>query len=218
MRKQTFTTGAAFVFAALLTGFFIHAVSPAFAAGNSYSAGVKSTPSNLPTYDYPQETDKNLYYSDAVNPDTKYVYEAKGEKTEKASPSNLPTYDYPQETDKNLYYPDIVYEDSKKKSSGRDDRTVFRKESTDKLSAAVGKWTLDADGGWHFSVDDKECKAAWIYAYNPYASGTQAKADWFYFDGNGVMVTGWFTEPGTGKRYYLNPVSDGTMGRWIENP
>ncbi|ETP71068.1 putative cell wall binding protein [Lachnospiraceae bacterium JC7] len=32
--------------------------------------------------------------------------------------------------------------------------------------------------------------------------------DWYHFT-NGVMDTGWFTDPATGDRYYLNP--DGTM-------
>lgn len=46
--------------------------------------------------------------------------------------------------------------------------------------------------------------------------------DWFRFDENKRMITGWFTDPTDGKIYYLNPISDGTLGRmcmgwqWID--
>ncbi len=181
MIKKILSTGAVLILAAFLAGYYAPAISPAFAAESSCSSGVKATFSNLPTYEYPQETDKNLYY-----PDT--ILSEDGER------------------------------DSGKKSSGRDDRTVFKADGGENDSWVTGKWSMDAEDRWHFSVDGQECKSAWIYAFNPYASGTQERADWFYFDENGVMVTGWFTEPGTGTRYFMNPVSDGTMGRWIPNP
>ena len=57
----------------------------------------------------------------------------------------------------------------------------------------------------------------WAAVYNPYAN-TAAGArsyDWFRFDENGFMMTGWFTDPADHNLYYLNPVSDGTCGRMV---
>jgi len=39
--------------------------------------------------------------------------------------------------------------------------------------------------------------------------------EWYYFNEQGYMVTGWFTN--NGQWYYLNPISDGTQGRMFTN-
>ena len=55
----------------------------------------------------------------------------------------------------------------------------------------------------------------WVAAVNPYATGNQAAFDWFAFDKNSVMITGWYTDPKDGRRYYLSPVADNTLGHMV---
>ena len=71
-----------------------------------------------------------------------------------------------------------------------------------------GKWTFTDNKGVAY-------KNMWAAVYNPYANtaaGQQA-FDWFYFDGNGEMVTGWILDGG--RYYYCSPLSDGTQGRMV---
>lgn len=71
-----------------------------------------------------------------------------------------------------------------------------------------GKWTFKDNKGVAY-------KNMWAAVYNPYANtaaGQQA-FDWFYFDGNGYMVTGWIKDGGL--YYYCSPKSDGTQGRMV---
>ena len=74
-----------------------------------------------------------------------------------------------------------------------------------------GTWVQSADGTWRFS-SGRTYTAEWAAVYNPYAVEPQAAFDWFRFDENSVMVTGWFTDPADGNVYYLWPVSDNTLG------
>ena len=78
--------------------------------------------------------------------------------------------------------------------------------------AVTGTWTQDADGNWLFTADGHNYTNEWAYIYNPYAADGQNKADWFRFDENGHMVTGWYQNT-QGDWYYLNPISDNTLGR-----
>lgn len=85
-------------------------------------------------------------------------------------------------------------------------------EGTDGLQ---GIWTRSEDGFWRFSVDGTVYRNTWAYVYNPYAPDEIHKADWFWFDENGWMVTGWRWIAGAdGKErcYYFHSVSDGTQG------
>ncbi len=67
-----------------------------------------------------------------------------------------------------------------------------------------GTWVKDAAGWWFRFKDGTWPASAWMYlTWN----GTSS---WYYFDSNGYMVTGWLTDGE--NRYYLHPVSDGTMG------
>lgn len=78
-----------------------------------------------------------------------------------------------------------------------------------------GGWSQIQDGNWNFSTDGGDIvKDRWIAAYNPYAdvAAGQSAYDWFLFDANGCMMTGWYTDA-AGDTYYLNPVSDNTRGR-----
>lgn len=88
-----------------------------------------------------------------------------------------------------------------------------------------GTWVQNAAGEWNFYDNAGNLyTSCWAAVYNPYANtaaGAQA-FDWFRFDANGLMLTGWFTDE-AGDTYYLHPVSDGTRGRmytgwqWIDD-
>lgn len=72
----------------------------------------------------------------------------------------------------------------------------------------TGSWVKAADGirWWYRNPDGTWPANGWAQlAWN-------GKTDWYYFDAEGYMLTGWFTDPATGLRYYLHPISDGTQG------
>lgn len=78
-------------------------------------------------------------------------------------------------------------------------------------------WKPMGDGRWRLGrADGSEYVNTWVAAYNPYAdlSAGQQAFDWFLFDMDGYMVTGWYTD-GAGDTYYLNPLSDNTKGRMM---
>ena len=37
---------------------------------------------------------------------------------------------------------------------------------------------------------------------------------WYYFDMDGNMAKGWYTDPKSGKRYHLSETADGAAGKW----
>lgn len=84
------------------------------------------------------------------------------------------------------------------------------------IQGKQGTWTQTAGGEWTLTVDGHICKNEWVYVQNPYADSKkgQNSSDWFRFDAQGHMVTGWYTDA-DGRRYYLNPVSDNTKGRMV---
>lgn len=92
--------------------------------------------------------------------------------------------------------------------------------SQNELPAYVvkGTWSQTAEGVWSFTDrNGLRYVNCWAAVYNPFANteaGFQA-FDWFRFDENGVMVTGWYTDLTDGNIYYLNPQSDGTRGRMM---
>ncbi|MDO5406939.1 MAG: InlB B-repeat-containing protein [Eubacteriales bacterium] len=80
-----------------------------------------------------------------------------------------------------------------------------------------GTWSKDEAGFWSFRNAEGVLAAdTWQPIYNNYAdvSRGQMPYDWFYFDGNGRMMTGWYTGR-DGHIYYLNPVSDNRKGAMI---
>ena len=80
-----------------------------------------------------------------------------------------------------------------------------------------GTWGLNAEGSWTFLDDSgRFYKNCWAAIYNPYADPAQGQSsfDWFCFDENGSMRTGWFQDP-DGSYYYLNSASDGTRGKML---
>ena len=72
-----------------------------------------------------------------------------------------------------------------------------------------GSWSQDANGIWHYTSSET-FRNTWGYIVNPYAKEGQHTADWFWFDRQGNMLTGW--QFIGGKWYYLNPTKDGTLG------
>lgn len=98
--------------------------------------------------------------------------------------------------------------------SGSNKKPVISAAANKNLPEYVvtGTWTCP-NGQWMF-VDKNGVafKSRWAAVENPYANTAagQAPFDWFYFDENGAMKTGWHQEQGLW--YYLNPASDGTQG------
>lgn len=77
---------------------------------------------------------------------------------------------------------------------------------------------ISGDGTWRFvsaGTGGHTFTDEWAAIYNPYAKSPQASFDWFVFDKNSVMVTGWHTDTKDGNRYYLWPVMDGTQGHMV---
>ena len=83
--------------------------------------------------------------------------------------------------------------------------------------AAAGDWTQNADGTWKFSQAGKAVANTWALVKNPYAGDA---AQWFFFDANGNMLTGWVWikgADGVTRCYYLNPTSNGSKGACFLN-
>ena len=65
----------------------------------------------------------------------------------------------------------------------------------------AGTWILDEHGWWFKKQDGTYPASQWV----------MNGGLWYRFDEKGYMLTGWFTDI-NGKKFYLNPVSDGTRG------
>ena len=93
-----------------------------------------------------------------------------------------------------------------------------RKSTSATLPSYVvqGTWVQNGEQ-WSFTDASGETyRNRWAAVYNPYANvgSGQSNFDWFWFDVNGVMITGWHLDS-DGNYYYLNPSSDGTKGRMV---
>ncbi len=77
-----------------------------------------------------------------------------------------------------------------------------------------GEWMKEETGGWRFSDGSRAYADEWAAVENPYADETagQSPFDWFRFGQDGLLLSGWYKDS-DGRFYYLNPQSDGTMGR-----
>ena len=80
----------------------------------------------------------------------------------------------------------------------------------------TGTWIQNAAGRWLFTDQKRTFADEWAAVHNPYADSAKGQSafEWFRFDKDGFMVTGWFTDT-DGSHYYLSPVSDGTQGRMV---
>ena len=96
----------------------------------------------------------------------------------------------------------------------KDDESHYEPLFTGTWSEPVnaGTWSKDINGVWYYRTSE-QFRNTWGYITNPYANG---KADWFWFDEKGNMLTGW--QFINGKWYYLNPNSDGTLGACLLGP
>ena len=71
-----------------------------------------------------------------------------------------------------------------------------------------GEWIQDTVGWWYKNQDGTYPKSCWQQlSYN-------GKTEWYHFDEQGYMQTGWFTDT-DGNIYYLHAVGDGTRGRMV---
>ena len=102
-----------------------------------------------------------------------------------------------------------ITENSNHSSSGSSGGSGGGGSSSSGSSASVsqeGTWVLDHIGWWYRYPDGTWPKDGWFQL------SYQGKTEWYHFDANGYMQTGWFTDK-DGKIYFLHNVSDGTMGR-----
>lgn len=104
-------------------------------------------------------------------------------------------------------------------SSGDHENTSYSITGVAKVPSWVvsdGTWSQLADGSWIYTRPAGRAADQWLCVFNPYANTNagQKAYDWFRFDANGIMITGWFTDK-DGNVYYLSPVSDGTKGRML---
>lgn len=89
--------------------------------------------------------------------------------------------------------------------------------SVSAANAVQGTWAYDAatDTWTCKTADGKQMAAGWYLVATP-----DGKAQWFCFDANGKMLTGWVwvkDADGVTRCYYLNPVSDGSRGACYMN-
>jgi len=70
---------------------------------------------------------------------------------------------------------------------------------------AADTWHQDAKGWWIRKADGTCPVNCW------YQAVWNGKSEWYHFDAEGYMQTGWFTDV-DGHRYYLHPISDGAQG------
>ena len=52
----------------------------------------------------------------------------------------------------------------------------------------TGTWSMDASGSWRFNAQDGAAKDGWYYLNT---TNDATDYNWFCFDANGVMRTGW---------------------------
>ncbi|WP_320956785.1 hypothetical protein [Enterocloster asparagiformis] len=63
----------------------------------------------------------------------------------------------------------------------------------------------NTDGKWSFGRNGSSYRNEWGYLYY------NGSYNWYFFDQDGTMETGWVTAP-DGQKYYLNTASDGKQG------
>lgn len=112
------------------------------------------------------------------------------------------------------------------------------------VQVVSGEWKMDDLGRWSFCADGRTYQSEWAAVsrnLTDTSPGGQSGYDWFRFDSDGFMITGWYTDmdgnvyylnqdPASvlgrmvtgwnqidGVWYYFNMVSDGTQGRLLKN-
>lgn len=105
-------------------------------------------------------------------------------------------------------------------TSGAVSAAAAKPANTGSVGAPVtnGTWAQSTDGRWTFRTN-APFRSTWGYIRNIYAPEGKQDA-WFFFDADGYMLTGWQRikdSDGMYRWYYLNPVSDGTLGACFLN-
>lgn len=100
-----------------------------------------------------------------------------------------------------------------RKSSGGSSSGGHSSSGRATVRADVGN--IGADGAWVQDAKGWKCKAAdGTWYTNCWKELTyQNEKSWYRFDAQGYLVTGWYQENGTW--YYLNPKSDGKLGKMM---
>lgn len=111
------------------------------------------------------------------------------------------SYD-PEGTDPTNFYSGGKY-DKETYNDDKDDSRDEKDDDTEDASYASYGWIWDGTGWWYAYEDDTYPASEWVFI----------DENWYHFDANGYMQTGWLLDGG--RYYYLNPVSDGTLGRMI---
>lgn len=82
-----------------------------------------------------------------------------------------------------------------------------------------GTWTDHGNGQWSFTdTNGYQYKGQWAAVDNSMYANTAAGQplfNWFLFDSNGYMYTGWYQDPSNGYWYYMQENSDGQRGRMV---
>ena len=105
---------------------------------------------------------------------------------------------------------ELILEDiARKVSGGGSTRTLYT--GTWNNPVTNGKWTLNADGTWSYSTAYKFTET-WGCIADSNKAGSPA---WYYFDRNGIMLTGWqlLNWNGTKKWYYFSQTKDANEGK-----
>lgn len=100
-----------------------------------------------------------------------------------------------------------------RKSSGGSSSGGHSSSGRATVRADVGN--IGADGAWVQDAKGWKCKAAdGTWYTNCWKELTyQNEKSWYRFDAQGYLVTGWYQDNGTW--YYLNPKSDGKLGKMM---
>ncbi len=92
-------------------------------------------------------------------------------------------------------------------SSGGGSSSGGSSSKSSSSTSGVNTWTQDTTG-WRYKKGDN------TWASNGWQQLTyNGTVEWYYFNDQGYMSTGWITDQG--RKYYLNPVSDGTQGKML---
>ena len=89
-------------------------------------------------------------------------------------------------------------------SGGSSGGGTMKRTSGSASGSVSGKWIQDETGWWYQNPDKSYPKDGWA---NIECNG---KEEWYFFDKNGYMMTGWIFC--NGNWYYLSTASDGTGG------
>ena len=114
---------------------------------------------------------------------------------------------------------------SRGSSGGGSSRQPAKNASSTPLPSYVvkgGTWSNN-NGHWQYKTGNTIHKDMWLAIENPFANEKlgQARFSWFRFDKDGNMLTNWQwikdEKDGKFKCYYLNPISNGSMGAMLSN-